>query len=99
MRKGLAVVLSLLIIALVFSGCFFSVGLLARLGETTWEFAVTLENTVKATGTLAFDKRANFTTLSGTLTQVTPKATTVVFNGHVDHQRNITLNHITLSDT
>ncbi len=99
MRKSTSVVLSLLIIALVFSGCFFSVGLLARLGETTWEYAVTLDGTVEATGTMAFDKRTDFTTLSGTLTQVSPKATTVVLHGRVDNQRNITINHITLSAT
>ncbi|MEA1883092.1 MAG: hypothetical protein U9N62_01055 [Thermotogota bacterium] len=99
MRKSTAVVLSLLIIAVVFSGCYFSVGLLARLGETTWEYAVTLDSTVEATGTIAFDKRTNFTALNGTLTQVHPKATTVVFNGSVDNQRNITINHIPLSAT
>jgi tripartite-type tricarboxylate transporter receptor subunit TctC len=99
MRKSTAVVLSLLIIAIVFSGCYFSVGLLARLGETTWEYAVTLDSTVEATGTIAFDKRSNFTTLNGTLTQVSPNPTTVVFTGSVDNQRNITINTIKISAT
>ena len=98
MRKGLTVVLSLLIIALVLSGCFFSVGLLARLGETTWEYAVTLNNTVEATGTIAFDKRTDFATVNGTLSQLSPKATTVLFVGEVN-RREITINTITLSAT
>jgi hypothetical protein len=75
------------------------VGLLARLGETTWEYAVTLDSTVEATGTIAFDKRSNFTTLNGTLTQVSPNPTTVVFTGSVDNQRNITINTIKISAT
>lgn len=99
MKKMMSVLFSLLIIAVLFSGCYFSIGLFPRLGETTWEYRVYLGTTTYASGTFVIDKRINFEDLSGTVKQVHPVATDLTYAGNIDKAGNVTINRISLSAT
>ena len=99
MKKMMSVLFSLLIIAVIFSGCYFSVGLFPKRGETTWEYRVYLGTTTYASGTLSIDKRTNFEDLKGTIKQAHPVATDLTYAGVIDKAGNVTINKISLSAT
>ncbi|HOO33285.1 MAG TPA: hypothetical protein PK466_02260 [Thermotogota bacterium] len=96
MKKTFYVVLSLLILAVVFTGCYLSVGLFPRLGETTWEYRVYDNTTTYASGTFTIDKRTDFDTFKGTFSQATPVEATYTYTAGIDKAGNITIGTISL---
>ena len=99
MKKILSILISVLIITVVFTGCYLSVGLFPKLGETTWEYRVYDSTTTYASGTFTIDKRTNFEEFKGTFTQATPTEATYTYTAVIDKTGNITINQISLSAT
>ncbi len=92
MKKLTAVILSLLVIALIFSGCYFSAVILPSIGETNWVFAMSADGDT-ATGTLHFDKRKDFDNLIGSFNFEAPEdASPVKFNGEISKHGKIWVN-------
>jgi putative exporter of polyketide antibiotics len=96
MKKTLSILISILVIAVIFTGCYLSVGLFPRLGETTWEYRVYDSTTTYASGTFTIDKRTNFEDFKGIFTQATPTDATYTYVATIDKAGNIAIGTITI---
>ena len=83
MKKIIISVIAVLAVALLVSSCTFSVGILPRIGGTTWTYSAEI-NGVDFRGSLAFGKRTSFSEVDGTLTQTSPIGLTRLFTGAVN---------------
>ncbi|HPF17926.1 MAG TPA: hypothetical protein PLN92_10135 [Thermotogota bacterium] len=97
MKKIIISVIAVLAVALLVSSCTFSVGILPRIGGTTWTYSAEI-NGVDFRGSLAFGKRTSFSEVDGTLTQTSPIGLTRLFTGAVNKYQ-LTIAPVSLGGT
>lgn len=83
MKKITILVLSIVFLALAFTGCNFDAGVLPNVGGTVWTYTTEIDG-VTYTGTISFGKRTDFSVVQGTITQTLPVGLTRAFDGTLD---------------